>query len=304
MVAKTPRVAVSTFRGHHLTDPPSFGCLDHLLRYSGRAHVSHPAPGLAPVVNPFIGKVFAMIVDRCLGLAALTWLAAVGSQASRAEAQNETAAWAETGTASWYGPGFAGRPTASGETYDPKNLTAAHRTLPLGTLVRVHNLDNDRHMIVRINDRGPFARGRILDMSQAAAEVLGFRDDGITKVRISAVSAPPRGASTAQRAVDSQPLASSVQVVAASVPGEDAAPALASEPTAQQWIIQLGAFRDGKHANEMMQTAGPVGVALQVEYDGILYHVVAGPFESSAAAAQALREIEGNGMKGFVRKRQ
>jgi len=245
-----------------------------------------------------------MIVPRCIGLAALAWFAAIGSQPSRAEAQNETAAWAETGTASWYGPGFAGRPTASGETYDPKNLTAAHRTLPLGTLVRVQNLDNDRHMIVRINDRGPFAHGRILDMSQAAAEVLGFRNNGTTKVRISAVSAPPRGTSTAQRTVDSQPIASSVQVVAASASGEDAAPALVAQPTAPQWIIQLGAFRDGQHANEVMQTAAPVGVALQVEYDGILYHVVAGPFESSDAAAQALQEIEGNGMKGFVRKRQ
>lgn len=263
------------------------------MRDSGASPVSHPAPSLVPVVNPFIGKVFAMIVHSGIGLAAVAGLAAIGSLPIRAEAQNETGAWAETGTASWYGPGFAGRPTASGETYDPKNLTAAHRTLPLGTLVRVHNLDNDRHMIVRINDRGPFAHGRILDMSQAAAEVLGFRQDGITKVRISAVSAPRP-----------EPRASSTQVVAASANGEDAAPALAGGQSASQWIIQLGAFRDGKRANEAMQTLGPVGVALQVEYDGILYHVVAGPFESSAAAAQVLQEIEGNGMKGFVRKRQ
>ena len=261
------------------------------MRDSGASPVSHPAQSLVPVVNPFIGKVFAMIVQRGIGLAALTWLGAIGSLPIRAESQ--TAAWAETGTASWYGPGFAGRPTASGETYDPKNLTAAHRTLPLGTLVRVHNLNNDRHMIVRINDRGPFAHGRILDLSQAAAEVLGFRQVGITKVRISAVSAP-----------QPEPRASSTQVVAASATGEDAAPALAGEPSASQWIIQLGAFRDGQRANEAMQTLGPVGVALQVEYDGILYHVVAGPFESSAAAAQVLQEIEGNGMKGFVRKRK
>ncbi len=247
-----------------------------------------------------------MIVHRCIGPATLASLFALGWLPIRAAAQTEAAAWAETGTASWYGPGFAGRPTASGETYDPKNLTAAHRTLPLGTLVRVHNLDNDRHMIVRINDRGPFARGRILDMSQAAAEVLGFREDGITKVRISAVSPQPPEPLAASTQVIAAPATgeNAAKVLATSATSEDAAPALAGEPTAPQWIIQLGAFRDGQHANEMMQTAEPIGVALQVEYDGILYHVVAGPFESSAAAAQALQEIEGNGMKGFVRKRQ
>ena len=237
-----------------------------------------------------------MIARNLMAPVALTWCVALG--ALPVAAQTEIAAWAETGTASWYGPGFAGRPTASGETYDPQNLTAAHRTLPLGTLVRVHNLENDRHMIVRINDRGPFAHGRIIDMSQAAAEVLGFRQDGTTKVRISAVGPPGETI----EAASPPPAASTTSEDAAPVPSEDPAPTI--EPATSQWYIQLGAFREGGHANEMMQTAGPLGVALQVEYDGILYHVVAGPFESSAAAAQALAEIEASGMKGFVRKRQ
>lgn len=92
--------------------------------------------------------------------------------------------WTETGVASWYGPGFAGRPTASTEIYDPNALTAAHKSLPLGSLVRVENLENGRSLIVRINDRGPFVAGRIIDLSRASAQVLDFHDDGLTKVRI------------------------------------------------------------------------------------------------------------------------
>jgi rare lipoprotein A len=76
------------------------------------------------------------------------------------------------GTASWYGPGFHGRRTASGERFDMNDLTAAHRTLPFGTRVRVRNIQNDREVVVRINDRGPRARDRIIDLSKAAAAVL------------------------------------------------------------------------------------------------------------------------------------
>ena len=95
--------------------------------------------------------------------------------------------WTETGLASWYGPGFAGKPTASSEIYDPNAMTAAHKTLPLGTLVRVENLENSRTVIVRINDRGPFKAGRIIDVSRAAAKVLDFHDDGLVEVRIEVI---------------------------------------------------------------------------------------------------------------------
>src|SRR5207344_2364858 len=84
----------------------------------------------------------------------------------------------ETGTASWYGKAHHGQPTASGETYDMHALTAAHRSLPLGTRVLVTNVKNDRSVEVRINDRGPFVRGRILDLSYAAAQQLGALTDG------------------------------------------------------------------------------------------------------------------------------
>lgn len=91
------------------------------------------------------------------------------------------------GVASWYGPGFAGRRTANGEIFDPTQLTAAHRTLPFGTQVRVTHLANGLSVVVRINDRGPFRAGRIIDLSRAAAERLRMIGGGTATVRIELV---------------------------------------------------------------------------------------------------------------------
>src|SRR5574337_879684 len=90
----------------------------------------------------------------------------------------------QTGTASWYGPGFHGNRTSSGEIYDQYDLTAAHQTLPLGTRVAVTNLQNNRTVEVRINDRGPFVKGRAIDLSYAAARNLGMIGPGTVPVRI------------------------------------------------------------------------------------------------------------------------
>ena len=96
-------------------------------------------------------------------------------------------AWTQTGIASWYGRPFHGRQTASGETYDMNALTGAHPDLPFGTLLRVENLDNGRSTTIRINDRGPFVKGRILDVSRRAAEDLGMIGPGTARVRITVV---------------------------------------------------------------------------------------------------------------------
>ena len=90
----------------------------------------------------------------------------------------------ETGIASWYGEDFHGKYTANGEIYDLNALTAAHRTLPMPTIVQVTNLENGRSMELRVNDRGPFARGRIIDVSRRAAQLLGFEAQGTAKVRV------------------------------------------------------------------------------------------------------------------------
>lgn len=103
----------------------------------------------------------------------------------------------QVGTASWYGEDFDGKPTASGEPYNMFDLTAAHPSLPLGTLVKVTNLRNRRSVVVRINDRGPVVAGRIIDLSYSAAKVLKFHLQGIQRVRLDLVPAPKVGTTMA-----------------------------------------------------------------------------------------------------------
>jgi rare lipoprotein A len=98
----------------------------------------------------------------------------------------------ERGMASWYGPGFHGNKTANGERYDMYKLTAAHRTLPLGSVAVVHSLISGRQVTVRINDRGPFARGRVLDLSLAGAQALGMVGNGTDQVELRVVDYNPR----------------------------------------------------------------------------------------------------------------
>ena len=96
----------------------------------------------------------------------------------------------QVGRASWYGRLFQHKKTASGEPYDMHDFTAAHRTLPLGSWVKVTNLKNDKSVMVRINDRGPVLKSRILDLSYGAAMILGMGDDGVTRVRLDVIETP------------------------------------------------------------------------------------------------------------------
>ncbi len=98
----------------------------------------------------------------------------------------------QVGMASWYGPNFDGKKTANGEIFDQNALTAAHKTLPLPSIVRVTNLQNGKSLIVRVNDRGPYAHSRIIDMSKRAAELLGFKNQGTAKVRVEVLEAESR----------------------------------------------------------------------------------------------------------------
>ncbi len=111
----------------------------------------------------------------------------------------------ESGIASWYGPGFHGKSTASGERFDRYELTAAHRTLQMPSFVRVTNLENGRSLVVRVNDRGPFSKGRIIDLSDKAAELIGMKGAGTARVKIQLLEEESRiVAEAAKRGIDTR----------------------------------------------------------------------------------------------------
>lgn len=140
----------------------------------------------------------------------------------------------ETGVASWYGPTFYGQQTANGEVFDANALTAAHRTLPMPVNVRVTNLENGRSLVLRVNDRGPFARGRIIDVSEQAAKLLGFYQRGTARVRVTYVGQAdlpgthtPAGSETPPAIANALPAQPTANVEVASlgpVPGVAEAP--------------------------------------------------------------------------------
>lgn len=116
------------------------------------------------------------------------------SEAPSAPVPARTIISTSVGQASWYGPGFHGRLTANGETFDSQALTAAHLTLPFGTTVRVINQINGRDVVVRINDRGPYVGDRIIDLSQQAAQVIGIIDSGVGSVKLEVYADEPQPA--------------------------------------------------------------------------------------------------------------
>jgi rare lipoprotein A len=133
------------------------------------------------------GAVTAFAGTRALGAAAVAialLLCAPASGSRGTAVEDVVSSWAQSGRVSWYGPGFHGRRTASGEIFNTNDFTMAHRSLRLGSRVRVTNLDNGRSVVLRVNDRGPYVRGRIGDLSHAAAARLGFVDDGVVRARI------------------------------------------------------------------------------------------------------------------------
>ena len=171
--------------------------------------------------------------------------------------------------ASWYGgkDGFEGKPTASGEIFDGRKMTAAHRTLPLGTWIDVANLSTGQTARVRINDRGPFAKGRILDLSRSAAEKLGVIGPGTAPVRITVTQ-----------------------------PG----PAVIEISPTGRWSVQIGSFASAYRAESFAQKARVAGHRSYTElYEG-LTRVKIGPFTGRPEAAAELERLEDDGFEGIL----
>jgi len=202
----------------------------------------------------------------------------------------------ETGVASWYGRDFHGKRTANGERYDMYTLSAAHKTLPMPTLVRVTNLENGRFVIVRVNDRGPFVKERLIDLSYAAAKELGYTDQGTTRVRVQTLDQKPGTEAQAPRPplVANPPVALAPPVPAAA-PGPAPVATTAPTPSTSEPVVidqqaaagniyvQLGAFSSQANADQLRQSLLTLypNTALYPKQlvDQTLYRVRIGPFE-------------------------
>ncbi len=244
----------------------------------------------------------------------------------------EDYAYDETGIASWYGKQFHGKETANGEAFDMNEVTAAHRTLPMPSFARVTNLENGRSIVVRINDRGPYAHGRIIDLSRRSAQLLGFEHQGTTKVRVqvlaeesrtlamrlqgregdgqpspaaapriavAAETLPPPGSNETAQPVTVAP---SRQRVAASIRGAD--PADAAQPvqtypvTAGNLYVQAGSFQHYHNANRVGARLSGLGqpAIIQAKVDGNdVFRVRMGPFGSIDEADKLLERVIGVG---------
>ena len=240
----------------------------------------------------------------------------------------------ETGIGSWYGDEFAGRLTANGEIFDPEKITAAHKTLPMPSVVRVTNLDNGKSLVVRVNDRGPFVAGRIIDLSRESARLLGFKDQGIAKVRVKILAEQSlrledlakKGAFPQVEGVAETPMpefnavgTSSVTFAAksnsgrsnyASEDGQSAIELLAGNrvgevmnvPPIQTSIwVQVGAFHSETNATNVLKKIDMVGQGRvsRINRDGqVLHRVRLGPINEVGDADKLLSAVFELGFKG------
>ena len=194
------------------------------------------------------------------------------------------------GNASWYGRDFHGRSTANGERFDMNKLTAAHTTLPMPSFVRVTNLSNGRSLVLRINDRGPFAKGRIIDVSRRAAQLLGFEKKGVQRVRVQAVSANGR--------ILGKPVKRPRRTASAAPPQPNLAPVNTSPAAAGPVFVQVGSFQSSDNAMQLvprLQGLGPVLIQSAVVDGQSVFRLRIGPFTSSERALETLRMVRKRG---------
>jgi rare lipoprotein A len=206
------------------------------------------------------------------------------------------AAYVERGIASWYGPDFHGGRTATGETYDMDAMTGAHPTLPLPAWVRVTNLENGRSVVVRLNDRGPFAKGRIIDLSRAAAEQLDMIRMGTARVEVRSLEGG--GAATA-----AAPPAAAAPATPAPPSGAPTSAAPVPPAAAPAYYAQAGAFASRGNAEalaERLRSAGIAGVSVsEAAADGRpLFRVRAGPVASFPEFDALIERMRAAGAEG------
>ncbi len=191
--------------------------------------------------------------------------------------------YVETGNASWYGHPFHGRTTSNGETYDMHALTAAHKTLPFETHVSVENPANGKSTVVRINDRGPFVKGRIIDLSYAAASKIGLVEPGVAKVRVTALA--PQVATQARSG------------------GTDSPVVEARDLRSGEFTVQVGAFLERRNALNLAQRLGVIFKYVQItvyidEQERMLHRVRVSKSNSLDEAGKMEKKLEEMGFVG------
>ncbi len=228
--------------------------------------------------------------------------------------------YVETGQASWYGPGFHGAKTANGEIYDQNAMTAAHRTLQMPSVIRVTNVGNGRSVVLRVNDRGPYHGGRVLDVSEAAAKALDFKRYGTALVRIEVLGGPSRAAALrAQSGATVDELEAIRQLastdayasggggnVVASARREEHLAAIGRDvgdvgPVSDQAYVQAGAFAAAANARALesrLRRLGPTEVMPTLVRDRQLYRVRIGPYATVREAELVLAEVMALGGDG------
>lgn len=213
----------------------------------------------------------------------------------------EDYAYSEVGMASWYGEDFHAKYTANGEVYDMNTLTAAHRTLPLPSVVRVTNLENGRSLVVRVNDRGPFAKNRIIDVSKRGAQLLGYKEKGITKVKVELLEEESK---QLKAALTGKPMETLVAKKSQPIPKMATTQYLSGyTETAQtsngNYFVQAGAFSNKDSADDLsshLKKFGEINV-LPADVDGNRYYRVrVGPFNHEVEANVTLSKIKNYGV--------
>ncbi|MBR2273278.1 MAG: septal ring lytic transglycosylase RlpA family protein [Alphaproteobacteria bacterium] len=204
----------------------------------------------------------------------------------------------ETGIASWYGSDFHNKRTANGEIYNMNAVTAAHRTLPLPSIVRVTNLENGKSIIARVNDRGPYVKNRIIDLSQKGAELLGYKMQGTAKVKVEVLAKESRALKEAMLSKTNSSKIYNDSIKYTTVTETATATAAKSAPTPANEIgtfyVQVGAYSDLEKAREMAESMSRFGkVSIYEAYlskDGI-YRVRLGAYKSRNEALQILDRV-------------
>jgi len=209
----------------------------------------------------------------------------------------EDYSYSETGMASWYGSDFHNKRTANGELYNMHAVTAAHRTLPLPSIVRVTNLENGKSIIARVNDRGPYVKNRIIDLSQKGAELLGYKMQGTTRVRVEILAKESKALKEAMLSADNSSKTYNEAIKYSNVTETKAPRAVnnTSKPADRGvYFVQVGAFSDldkAKQMAESMKRFGPVSIhEAYLSKEGI-YRVRLGSYTSRDEAMQILDRL-------------